>query len=66
MKAKKKKKKGVEVLEDLLTLTFNSKFSKVDFAKSGSKLTLPKKPDKPAKNPENTEWEIPRIPIQKI
>ena len=49
----------------LLTLTFNSKFSKVDFAKSGSKLTLPKKPDKPAKNPDNTECEIPRIPIQK-
>ena len=50
----------------LLTLTFNSKFSKVDFAKSGSKLTLPKKPDKPAKNPDNTECEIPRIPIKKI
>ena len=57
MKAKKKKKKGVEVLEDLLTLTFNSKakLGKVVFAKSGSKLTLPKNPDKPAKNPEITE-----------
>ena len=47
-----------------LTLTFNSTASfskeKVDFTKAGSKLILPKKPDKAAKNPEIMALVTPR------